>query len=159
MKLRILCVGKCREKYLRDAISEYVKRLSAFAKVEITEVPDEKIPEHASVPAEEKIKNTEGERLLRYLERKSYVICLDLKGRELSSEALAEKLRGLRVQGESDYTYIIGGSLGLSQAVLSKADFRLCFSPMTFPHQLMRVILLDQLYRAEKIIAGEPYHK
>ena len=155
MKINLIVVGKVKEKYLRDAIQEYAKRLSAYCDLSIIEVADEKTPEHAPETVEARIKETEGERILA----KISVIALAIEGDMLSSEQLAERVQELMLRGRSDISFIIGGSLGLSPAVLKRADRKLSFSRMTFPHQLMRVILLEQVYRAFKINAHEPYHK
>lgn len=159
MRLRLAAVGKVKEKYLRDAIAEYAKRLSSYCMLEIAELPDEKTPENAPESAENKIREIEGKRLLAKIPPRSYVIALAIEGEMLSSEGLAEKLSELMLRGNSDITVVIGGSLGLSPELMRRADFRLSFSRMTFPHQLMRVIALEQLYRACKINAREPYHK
>lgn len=159
MKITILTVGKIKEKYLTMAIDEYKKRLSRYCKLEILEVADEKTPDGASEAEERIIKNKEGERLLALIKPQSYVIALAIEGEMLSSPGLAEKIEKIGVSGSGHITLVIGGSLGLSDAVLDRADYKLSFSRMTFPHQLMRVILLEQVYRAYKIINGEPYHK
>ncbi len=158
MKIDIICVGKIKEKYFRDAVLEYSKRLSRYVNLEIIEVADEKAPESISVSEQEIIKAKEGERIIKHI-KNSFVIALDLKGKKLSSEGLSEFIQKSMVSGVSCLTFIIGGSLGLSDDVIKRSDFRLCFSDMTFPHQLMRVILLEQIYRAERIMANEPYHK
>ncbi len=159
MKLRLVTVGKVKEKYLRDAIAEYAKRLSSYCTLEILELPDEKTPDRAPQSVEEKIKETEGQRILSKLPERSYVIALAIEGKELSSTELAEKLEKTMLSGNSDISFVIGGSLGLSPAVLQRSDYQLSFSRMTFPHQLMRVILLEQIYRSFRINANEPYHK
>lgn len=159
MKITILTVGKIKEKYLRDAIAEYTKRLSKYCKPEIIEVADEKTPDNASETVEENIRTKEGERLLKYVRDDAYVITLEINGKQLSSEELAEKIEKLGVQGTSHIMFIIGGSIGLGKEVLARSDYALSFSKMTFPHQLMRVILLEQVYRSYRIINGEPYHK
>ena len=159
MKITILTVGKIKEKYLRDAIAEYSKRLSRYAKLEIIEVADEKTPDSASETVETNIKNKEAERLLKYIRDDAYLITLEIKGKQLTSEELAQKIDTLGVQGTSHIIFAIGGSLGLGEEVLKRSNYALSFSKMTFPHQLMRVILLEQIYRGFKIIAGEPYHK
>ena len=155
MKINLIVVGKVKEKYLRDAIQEYAKRLSAYCDLSIIEVADEKTPEHASETVETRIKETEGQRILAKISDRSYVVALAIEGDMLSSEGLAERVQELMLRGRSDISFIIGGSLGLSPAVLRRADMKLSFSP----HQLMRVILLEQVYRAFKINAHEPYHK
>lgn len=159
MKITILSVGKVKEKYLRDAIGEYSKRLGRYCRLELTEVTDEKTPEGASAAVEEQIKRTEGGRLLHHIKDSDYVIALAIDGRMMDSVELSEQIQRLGVQGNSSLTFVIGGSLGLSEEVLGRADYKLSFSPMTFPHQLMRVILLEQIYRSFRIMHGEPYHK
>lgn len=159
MKITLITVGKIKEKYLEDAIAEYSKRLSRYCKLEIIQVADEKTPDRASEVMEEQIKDKEGEKILSHVKDGAYVIALAIDGRMVSSEELAELIDGLGVKGESHLQFVIGGSLGLSKKVLSRADYKLSFSKMTFPHQLMRVILLEQIYRSYRIINGEPYHK
>ncbi len=159
MKIRLLTVGKIKEKYLRDAIVEYSKRLSRYCKLEILEAADEKTPDHASEALEEQIKKKEGDRILNFISDSDYVIALDLKGEMFTSEEFAQKIDRLGIQGVSTIDFIIGGSLGLSEDVRRRADLKVSFSKMTFPHQLMRVIFLEQLYRSYRIIRNEPYHK
>ena len=159
MRITLITVGKIKEKYLRDAIAEYSKRLSRYCKLEIVEVADEKTPDQASEAAEENIRNKEGERILKHIRDDMYVITLEIGGKMLSSEEFADKINSLGVQGKSSITFVIGGSIGLGQEVLRRSDYALSFSKMTFPHQLMRVILLEQGYRGYRIINGEPYHK
>ena len=159
MIITLITVGKIKEKYLRDAIAEYSKRLSKYCKLEIVEVADEKTPDHASETFENAIREKEGERILRYVKDDAYVITLEIGGRMLGSEELAEKIERLGIQGKSHIMFIIGGSLGLGPEVMKRSDYALSFSKMTFPHQLMRVILLEQIYRSYRIISGEPYHK
>ncbi len=159
MKITILCVGKVKEKYFTGAIEEYAKRLSRYCKLDIVEVADEKTPDGASTALEEQIKQKEGERLLKYIPEDAYVCVLAIEGKQLTSEQLSEKIGELGVRGVSHIVFIIGGSLGLWESVVKKADFLLSFSKMTFPHQLMRVILLEQIYRGYRILQGEPYHK
>lgn len=159
MQVTVIGVGKIKENYIVKAIEEYKKRLGRYCKLRILEVADEKAPDNLSDKEIAQVTALEGARILNHIKEGMYVIALDIKGQLLSSEELAEKLRTLGVQGNSNLVLIIGSSLGLSQQVLSRADFRLSFSPMTFPHQLMRLILLEQLYRSFKIIKGEPYHK
>ena len=159
MKITILTVGKIKEKYLRDAIAEYSKRLSRYAKLEIIEVADEKTPDNASETVETNIKNKEAERLLKYIRDDAYLITLEIKGKQLTSEELAQKIDTLGVQGTSHIIFVIGGSLGLGEEVLKRSNYALSFSKMTFPHQLLRVILLEQIYRRYRINCGEPYHK
>ncbi|GAA0726211.1 23S rRNA (pseudouridine(1915)-N(3))-methyltransferase RlmH [Clostridium malenominatum] len=159
MNITIISVGKIKENYLKLAIDEYSKRLSKYCKLEIIEVPDEKTPENASPKEEYIIKEKEGDRILKYIKDNSYIITLAIDGKMLSSEDLADFIKEQGLRGNSHLTFIIGGSLGLSKEVLSKANLKLSFSKMTFPHQLMRVILLEQVYRGFRIINGEPYHK
>ena len=159
MKMTIITVGKIKEKYLRDAIAEYTKRLSRYCKLEIIEVADEKTPDQASETVEEQIRDKEGERILKYIRDDMYVVTLEINGKMLSSEELADKINMLGIQGQSSVAFVIGGSIGLGREVLKRSDYPLSFSKMTFPHQLMRVILLEQVYRSYRIINGEPYHK
>lgn len=159
MNIDILTVGKLKEKYFKQGIEEYIKRLQPYAKVSIVEVADEKAPESLSDAEVEQIKKIEGERLLKKLSDDTYVIALAILGRQMPSEIFAEKIRELATYGHSKITFIIGGSNGLNDEVLRRADFQLSFSKFTFPHQLMRLILVEQIYRAFKIIRGEPYHK
>lgn len=159
MKITLITVGKIKEKYLKDAIAEYSKRLSRYCKLEVVEVADEKTPDNASETVENAIREKEAERILKYIKEDAYIITLEINGRQLSSEEMAEKIEKLGIQGISHIIFIIGGSIGLGKAVLDKSDFALSFSKMTFPHQLMRVILLEQVYRSYRIIHGEPYHK
>ena len=159
MKITVITVGKIKEKYLRDAIAEYAKRLSRYCKLEIVEVADEKTPDQASETVEEQIRDKEGERILKYIRDDMYVITLEIDGKMLSSEELADKINMLGIQGQSSVAFVIGGSIGLGREVLKRSDYALSFSKMTFPHQLMRVILLEQVYRSYRIINREPYHK
>ena len=159
VKITLITVGKVKEKYLRDAIAEYSKRLGRYCKLDIGEVPDEKTPEPASDGLERQIKPKEGERSAKHIRDDAFVIALPIEGKQLTSEQPAAKINALGPHGPSHIQLIIGGSLGLDPAILKRADYLLSFSKMTFPHQLMRVILLEQIYRAYKINAGEPYHK
>ena len=159
MKITIITVGKLKEKYLKDAISEYSKRLSRYCKLEVIEVADEKTPDQAGEGMETMIREKEAERILKYIREDAYVVTLEIKGKQLTSEELAEKIDCLGVQGKSHIQFVIGGSIGLGGTVLNRSDYALSFSRMTFPHQLMRVILLEQIYRSYRIINGEPYHK
>ena len=159
MNINIVCVGKLKERYWTDAVTEYLKRLSRYCRMEIVELKEARLPDHASPAEEEQVKTVEGESILRSLSADSYVIALDVKGKQLSSEQLSEKIENLALEGRSTVDFIIGGSLGLSEAVRKRADFRLSFSAMTFPHQMMRAILLEQIYRAFKISRNEPSHK
>lgn len=159
MKITVLTVGKIKEKFFRDAIDEYSKRLSRYCKLEILQVADEKTPDGASEALEQQIKEKEGERILSNIKDGSFVIALAIEGKMPDSVELAEKIEKWGISGISQLVFVIGGSLGLSNAVLARADYKLSFSRMTFPHQLMRVILLEQIYRSYRIIQGEPYHK
>ncbi len=159
MKITLITVGKIKEKYLKDAIAEYTKRLSKYCKLEIVEVADEKTPDNASEVVEIAIRAKEAERIFKYVKDDAYVITLEIQGKQLTSEELADKIGKLGVQGTSHIIFIIGGSIGLGKEVMKRSDYALSFSKMTFPHQLMRVILLEQIYRSYRIISGEPYHK
>lgn len=159
MKITLITVGKIKEKYLKDAISEYSKRLSKYCRLEIIEVADEKTPDHASETVEAAIRDKEGERILKNIRDDMYVITLEIAGKMLTSEELADKIDILGIQGKSSIAFVIGGSLGLGNNVLERSEYALSFSKMIFPHQLMRVILLEQIYRSYRIINGEPYHK
>jgi 23S rRNA (pseudouridine1915-N3)-methyltransferase len=158
-KITIVSVGKIKEKYLRDGIAEYAKRLSRYCKLEITEVADEKTPDNASELEERKIRETEGERILKCIRDTDYVIALAIDGKMLDSVELSRLVETLGVQGKSSIVFAIGGSLGLSEEVLRRSDYRLNFSRMTFLHQLMRMILLEQIYRSYRIMNGKLYHK
>ena len=149
--IKIVAVGKIKETFYTQAIEEYAKRLSGYQKLEIIQVPDEK--------CDEKTLEKEAEKILKNLKETDYVITLEIKGRKYSSESFAELIERLEVEGKSNITFVIGGSMGLSPRVSERSDLKLSFSDMTFPHQLMRVILLEQIYRAMKIMKGEPYHK
>ena len=159
MNISIVTVGKLKEKYLKQGIDEYLKRLSAYAKVEVIEVADEKAPEELSESEMLQVKQKEGERILAKVSADTYVIALAIGGKMQSSEDLADSLDKLATYGKSKIAFIIGGSLGLSDEVLKRANDQLSFSRMTFPHQLMRLILVEQVYRAFRINRGEPYHK
>lgn len=159
MKITLITVGKIKEKYLKDAITEYSKRLSRYCKLEIIEVADEKTQDNASETVEDGIRDKEGERILKYVRDDAYVVTLEIEGKLLTSEELAKKIEDLGIQGTSHIIFIIGGSIGLGKEVLKRSDYALSFSKMTFPHQLMRVILLEQIYRSYRIISHEPYHK
>ena len=159
MEIRILSVGKIKEKYLNAAIAEYAKRLSRYCKLTFCQVADEKTPDRASDALNEQIKDTEGQRLLKHIREQDYVIALAIDGNMLDSVELSRKIGQLGVEGRSSIAFVIGGSLGLSDAVLQRADYRLSFSRMTFPHQLMQMILLEQIYRGFRILNNEPYHK
>ena len=159
MKITLVTVGKIKEKFYTDAIEEYKKRLSKYCRLEIIQVADEKTPDSASEVVETKIKEKEGERILANIKDGAFVIALAIEGVMLDSVELSEKIEKLGVGGTSQIVFVIGGSLGLSKEVLQRADYKLSFSRMTFPHQLMRVILLEQIYRSYRIMNGEPYHK
>ena len=159
MHIQVLTVGKLKETFLKQGVAEYEKRLSTYANLKIVEVLEEQAPETLSDKEAELVKQREGKRLLSQLKAHHYVIALAIEGKSLSSEQFAAHLDRLATYGNSHIAFVIGGSLGLSDDVLRRADFRLSFSPMTFPHQLMRLILLEQIYRGFKIMRGEPYHK
>lgn len=159
MKITIAAVGKLKEKYLKEAISEYSKRLSRFSEVEIIEVDDEYAPDTLSKAQESQVKKKEADKLLKRVKQGSYVILLDLAGEQTTSSGFSAKIENIMLSGNSHITFIIGGSLGLDQSLINIADYRLCLSKMTFPHQLARVILIEQVYRAFKIIKNETYHK
>lgn len=159
MKITLISVGKIKEKYYRDAVAEYEKRLSRYCRLEIIEVEDEKTPDKAAWAEENLIKAREAERILKHVREDAYVITLEITGSMYDSVELANKLEKLGVQGASHIQFIIGGSLGLHEKVCTRSDMALSFSKLTFPHQLMRVVLLEQLYRSFRIINGEPYHK
>ncbi|HHV99410.1 MAG TPA: 23S rRNA (pseudouridine(1915)-N(3))-methyltransferase RlmH [Clostridiaceae bacterium] len=156
MKLTIIAVGKIKERYLKDGIAEYSKRLSRFCDIEIIEVADEQAPETLSASQEEQVKKKESERIIKRLKEGTFLIVLDVKGEKLDSEGFADKLQAFLVSGNSHITFVIGGSLGLDPELIKRARFRLSLSDMTFPHQLTRLILLEQIYRAFKIMNGEP---
>lgn len=159
MNIKIICVGKLKEKFLKEGIGEFQKRLKTYANLEIVEVKDEACPENSSELEMEKIKEVEGERILSKISKGAYVIALDIGGKSLTSEDFAKKIEDLSVEGISSIDFIIGGSLGLSESVKNKSDYRLSFSKFTFPHGLMRLILVEQVYRAFRIINNHPYHK
>ena len=159
MKITLVTVGKIKENFFEDAIKEYSKRLSRYCKLEILQVADEKTPEGASEAVELQIKEKEGQRILSLIRDDAYVIALAIEGKMLDSEELAERIEKLGVSGISQIVFVIGGSLGLSAQVMKRADYALSFSRMTFPHQLMRVVLLEQIYRGYRIMNHQPYHK
>lgn len=159
MKISIIAIGKIKERYLKDGIAEYSKRLSRFCDLQITEVADEPAPENLSAAQEEQVKSREAVRVLDKVRDGDYLVVLDVKGAKKNSEEFAEALKNCMVSGSSSITFVIGGSLGLAPELVKKANMRLSLSDMTFPHQLSRLILLEQIYRAFKIINGEPYHK
>ncbi|MBR2685736.1 MAG: 23S rRNA (pseudouridine(1915)-N(3))-methyltransferase RlmH [Erysipelotrichaceae bacterium] len=157
--IKIVCVGKIKEKATSELIQEYAKRLGAYCTLKIEEVADEATLQNNSEALNEQVKKKEGERILGRIKDKEYVILLDLKGKMLSSEELSSKVEELFAEGKPDLTFVIGGSLGVSEEVIARADFRWQLSRLTFPHQLVRVLLLEQIYRAFKIMKHEPYHK
>ena len=159
MNIKILCVGKIKEKFYRDAISEYSKRLSKYCSLEIVEVNDEKTSENSTENEINIIKDKEGERILKHIKDKDYAIALAIQGKQQDSVAFSKYIENLGITGNSSICFIIGGSLGLSNAVMKRCNNSISFSKMTFPHQLMRVILLEQIYRAMRIMNNEPYHK
>ncbi|WP_404446610.1 23S rRNA (pseudouridine(1915)-N(3))-methyltransferase RlmH [Sutcliffiella horikoshii] len=159
MNISIITIGKLKEKYLKQGIDEYLKRLSAYAKIDIIELPDEKAPEQLSDAEMEQVKNKEGERILAKISDDTHVIALAIEGKQRSSEELAKEMDKLATYGKSKIAFVIGGSLGLSSDVMKRANDTLSFSKMTFPHQLMKLILLEQVYRGFRINRGEPYHK
>lgn len=159
MKITVICVGKSNEKFYTDAVKEYAKRLSRYCKLDIIEVADEKTVENASENVDLMIKRKEGDRILRNVPDDSYVIAMAIEGKMMTSVELSEKINDLAISGRSSITFIIGGSLGLAPEVMARADYKLSFSKMTFPHMLFRVMLLEQIYRSFRIINHEPYHK
>lgn len=159
MNINIICVGKLKEKYWKDAVEEYSKRISRFAKVQITEVKESRISDNPSPAEEDRVRKEEGEEILRKIKPGDFCITLEIKGKMLDSEQLAGKISEICLSGRSTIDFVIGGSIGISPEVSSRADFKLSFSKMTFPHQMMRVILLEQIYRAFKINNNETYHK
>ena len=159
MKIKLICVGKVKEKFYVDAIKEYSKRLGAYTSLEIIEVPDEKTPDKASEAINLQIKEKEGNAILSKVKQNVFVMLLDVKGKMYSSEELSELIENYMIDGKSEFVFIIGGSLGVSQQVKQRASTLISFSKMTFPHQLMRVIFLEQIYRSFKIMKNEPYHK
>lgn len=159
MKIDIVCVGKIKEKFYREAVEEYAKRLGKYCKFDICEVEDEKTPDKAGEALEEQIKLKEAQRILGRLKDDAYVITLEISGKKLDSVSFAHMLEQAGIQGKSHMQFVIGGSLGLHESVSKRADRHISFSDMTFPHQLMRVILAEQIYRGYRIISGEPYHK
>lgn len=159
MNITIIAVGKLKEKYLKQGIVEYVKRLSAYAKIQIIEIPDEKAPEELSETEMRLVKQKEGQRIIAKISTDAHVIALAIEGKMKTSEQLAADLERLMTYGKSKIALVIGGSLGLSDNVLARANEQLSFSKMTFPHQLMRLVLVEQVYRAFRIMRGEPYHK
>lgn len=159
MNITVICIGKLKEKYWTAAIDEYSKRLKGYCSLDIVELKEARLPDKAGPAEELAVKEAEGEEILKRIKDNQYVITLEVKGKMLSSEKLAEKVESLGIDGHSNVVFVIGGSLGLSAAVSKRANFKLSFSEMTFPHQMMRVILLEQVYRAFKINRNEAYHK
>lgn len=159
MNIQIICVGKLKEKYWQDACAEYMKRLGRYCNIEIVELKESRLPENASPADEENVKKEEGASILKAIKDGTYVITLEILGKMLDSPQLAEKMDELALDGKSNIAFVIGGSLGLSAEVSKRSDYKLSFSKMTFPHQMMRVILLEQIYRSFKINRHETYHK
>lgn len=159
MKIRIITVGKLKEKYLISGIKEYEKRLKGYCKIEMVEVSDEPIPDHASENVETLIKDKEAKKIVDKIKKDDYVIVLDLHGKQINSVELSNHIENCMLYGKSVIDFVIGGSLGLGKTIIERADFRLCFSKMTFPHQLMKLILMEQIYRSFKIMKNETYHK
>ncbi|MDO5490959.1 MAG: 23S rRNA (pseudouridine(1915)-N(3))-methyltransferase RlmH [Bacillota bacterium] len=159
MNIRIIAIGKLKKKYWQDAVKEYAKRLSAYCRLEIIELKESPLRANPSAAEEEAVRQEEGREILRRIRREEYVITLEITGKTMSSTRLAGKIEDLGLEGKADVAFVIGGSLGLSEEVSWRADLKLSFSAMTFPHQMMRVILLEQIYRSFKIIRGETYHK
>ena len=159
LNISIICIGKIKENYLKDAINEYSKRLSKFCNLKITELPDEKLPSKINDSIISEIKNKECDKIIDAIKKDSYIICLDLKGKEYSSEDFSKKIENIALNFNSSITFIIGGTLGLNEKILSLANEKICFSKMTFPHQLIRIFLVEQIYRAFKIANNETYHK
>lgn len=158
LAINIVCIGKIKEIFFKDAINEYSKRLSKYCNLTITELSDEKIPSKVNDKIIDNIKNIEGKKILEHLKKDSYIICLDLHGKQLSSEEFSSKIDSIALNYNSSITFIIGGTLGISNEVLNIANEKICFSKMTFPHQLIRIFLLEQLFRAFKISNNETYH-
>lgn len=159
MQIKIIAVGKLKEKYLVQGIKEYMKRLGGYTKIELIEVADEKAPENLSTAQMQQVKDKEGERILAKIKEQDYVFALAIEGENPTSEAFAKQMAQLMVQGKSNFVFVIGGSLGLSTAVMKRSNAAISFGKMTYPHQLMRLILVEQIYRAFRINHGEPYHK
>ena len=159
LHIDIICVGKIKEQYLKDAVAEYSKRLSKYCSLTITEISDEQVPNNLNDKLAQNIKQIESNHILSHIKRDSYVICLDLKGKQFSSEEFSKKIENIALNDSSNITFIIGGTLGMSDELLKKYNELICFSKMTFPHQLIRVFLLEQLFRAFKISNNETYHR
>lgn len=158
LTINVLCIGKIKEKFFKDSINEYSKRLSKYCKLNILELPDEKIPDKTNLNIENEIKSRECNNIINHLKKDSYIICLDLKGKEYTSEEFSKNIENISMQS-SNITFIIGGSLGLNENILNMSNQKICFSKMTFPHQLIRIFLLEQLFRSFKISNGETYHR
>lgn len=159
MNIKIITVGKLKEKYLKMGIDEYTKRLGAYCKIELIEVPDEKAPEKLSEAEMLQVKEKEGERILTKIPENAYVFALAIEGKQRTSEEFSKEMEQLGIQGKSNLVFVIGGSLGLSQAVMKRSNTPISFGKMTLPHQLMRLVLVEQVYRGFRIMKGEPYHK
>lgn len=159
MNITIVCVGQIKEKFFRDAIAEYSKRLSRYCRLQIIEVADEKTKENASETEMDQIREKEGQRILKHIKEQDFCITLEINGKMMDSEALSHEIENLGIRGISNIVFVIGGSIGIDADVQKRSDLALSFSKMTFPHQLMRVILLEQIYRSYRIMRGEPYHK
>ena len=159
LHINIICVGKIKEQYLKDAISEYQKRLSKYCLLNILELPDEQVPSNLNSKLTQNIKQIESNNILSHIKKDTYVICLDLTGKQYTSEEFSQKLDNIALNYNSDITFIIGGTLGMSDELLQKANEKISFSKMTFPHQLIRVFLLEQIFRAFKISNNETYHR
>ena len=159
LTINILCVGKLKEKYLKEAINEYSKRLSKYCNLNIIEVSDEKIPDKLCYTIENNIKNIEAKKMLSYIKKDTYCICLDLKGKQFTSEEFSQKIDDIALNYSSSITFVIGGTLGIGEDILNISKEKICFSKMTFPHQLIRVFLLEQIFRAFKISNRETYHR
>ena len=158
LHIDIICVGKIKEQYLKDAVAEYSKRLSKYCSLTITEISDEQVPNNLNDKLAQNIKQIESNHILSHIKRDSYVICLDLKGKQFSSEEFSKKIENIALNDSSNITFIIGGTLGMSDELLKKSNELICFSKMTFPHQLIRIFLLEQIFRAFKILSNEKYH-
>ena len=159
LHIDIVCIGKIKEQYLRDAIQEYRKRLSKYCSLTIIELPDEPLPNHLSEKLSESIKQSESNNILSHIRKDSYLICLDLNGKQYTSEEFSQKIDNIALNNNSNIAFVIGGTLGMSKELLTKANEKICFSKMTFPHQLIRLFLLEQLFRAFKISNHETYHR
>lgn len=159
LTINIVCIGKIKENYLKEAVAEYSKRLTKYCNLKLIELPDEKLPNNLNSTIEENIKQKECKNIIAHLKKDSYIICLDLKGKQLSSEEFSKKIEEISLNSNSSITFIIGGTLGLTKEILDISNESICFSKMTFPHQLIRVFLLEQIFRAFKISKGETYHR